>query len=124
MRPRWLLVSSLGCLLLSSLFARAQTSPPAYRDKSLAIEQRIEDLIGRMTLEEKMGQMNMPCVYEEALGKSIPEKTAAGRRFAAGTYLQGFAPGGGFFTLANTILHEGPRQQTDFMNRLQKIAVE
>jgi beta-glucosidase len=28
----------------------------------------------------------------------------------------------GFFTLANTILHEGPRQQAQYFNELQKIA--
>jgi len=40
-----------------------------------------------MTLEEKVGQMNMPCVYEEGLGRTIPEKTDAVQKFAAGTYL-------------------------------------
>lgn len=33
-------------------------------------------------------------------------------------------PGGGFFTLANTVLYEGPRQQARFFNELQKIALE
>src|SRR5262249_49323237 len=70
-----------------------------YRDVAIPIGQRVEDLLGRMTLEEKIGQMNMPCVYESALGGSIPEKTEAVQRFVAGTYLQGFGPGGGFFTL-------------------------
>lgn len=30
----------------------------AYRDASLPVEQRVEDLLARMTLEEKVGQMN------------------------------------------------------------------
>ena len=64
--------------------------------------------------------MNMPCVYESALGKTIAEKTKAVQKFAAGTLLEGASgPGGGFFTLPNTILHEGPRQQAEFLNRLQ-----
>jgi beta-glucosidase len=46
------------------------------------------------------------------------------RKFAAGTYLKGFGPGGGFFTLPNTILHEGPRQQAEFLNQLQRLALE
>lgn len=33
-------------------------------------------------------------------------------------------PGGGFFTLANTILHQGPAQQAEYFNGLQKIALE
>ena len=124
MRIRHSLACALVWLLVSTLFVTAQTASPPYRDRSLPIDQRIEDLLGRMTLEEKIGQMNMPCVYEEALGGNIPEKTAAVQRFAAGTYLKGFGPGGGFFTLPNTILHEGPRQQVEFLNRLQKIALE
>ena len=46
------------------------------------------------------------------------------RRFAAGTHLPGLGPGGGFFTLPNTILHEGPRQQAEFLNELQTLARE
>jgi beta-glucosidase len=88
------------------------------------LEQRVVDLLGRMTLEEKVGQMNMPCVYEAGLGDNIPEKTAAVQKFAAGSYLKGLGPGGGFFTLPNTILHEGTRQQAAFLNQLQRIARE
>lgn len=58
------------------------------------------------------------------MGEGIPEKTAAVQKFAAGTYLKDFGPGGGFFTLPNTILHEGTRQQAEFLNRLQRIALE
>jgi len=100
---------------------QAQAPKP---DASLPIPQRIESLLGRMTLEEKVGQMNMPCVYEAGLGETMAAKTEAVRKFAAGTYLKGLGPGGGFFTLPNTILHEGPRQQAEFLNQLQRIALE
>ena len=95
---------------------------PAYLDASQPMHRRIEDLLGRMTLEEKIGQMNMPCVYEDGLGKDDPAKMAGCRNFAEGTHEPGIGPGGGFFTLANTILHEGPRQQAKYFNELQKIA--
>ena len=39
-----------------SIFAKAQS--PAYLDPSKPIEQRIQDLIGRLTLEEKAAQLN------------------------------------------------------------------
>src|SRR5205085_3210809 len=57
------------------------------------------------------------------LGKSIPEKQQACKRFAAGTQSKEIGPGAGFFTLADTILHEGTQQQVEYFNALQKIAV-
>jgi beta-glucosidase len=118
------LVLPVVLLIAAGLVRAAEPVRPTYRDPAQPIEKRIEDLLGRMTLEEKVGQMNMPCVYEEALGKTIPDKTEAVRRFAAGTLLKGFGPGGGFFTLSNTILHQGPRQQAEFLNELQRIAIQ
>jgi beta-glucosidase len=96
--------------------------PHPYQDPSRSIEERASDLLSRMTLEEKVSQMNMPCVYEGRLGEGVAAKTEACRRFAAGTYEPGLGPGGGFFTLPNTILHEGPRQQALLLNELQEIA--
>jgi beta-glucosidase len=120
-RKKWRL--GLAWLFAAGLLARVEAAE-RYRDATLPIEQRVEDLLGRMTLEEKVGQMNMPCVYESGLGNGIPAKTEAVQKFAAGTHLKDFGPGGGFFTLPNTILHEGPRQQAEFLNRLQRIALE
>jgi beta-glucosidase len=97
---------------------------PAYLDPSLPVKRRIEDLLARMTLEEKVGQMNMPCVYVNPLGKDAAAKMEATRKFTEGVYEPGIGPGGGFFTLANTILPEGSRQQAGFFNALQKIALD
>ena len=77
-----------------------------------------------MTLEEKVGQMNMPCVYESKLGETIEAKVAGVRAFTLGTHLPGLGPGGGFFTLPNTILAQGTKQQVEFVNELQRLAVE
>ncbi len=95
-----------------------------YLDPKQPIDKRVEDLLNRMTLEEKIGQMNMPCVYERGLGRDIESKFDGVRKFTAGTKEPGVGPGGGFFTLTNEILHEGPRQQAEFINEIQKIAVE
>jgi len=97
---------------------------PVYADSRSPLESRVEDLLSRMTLEEKIGQMNMPCVYEGGLGKDVKSKFEGCRKFAEGTQIAGMGPGGGFFTLPNTILFEGPRQQAEFLNELQKIALE
>ena len=114
-------------LLLSftatALEARRMQRLP-YQDPRAEAVQRAEDLLARMTLEEKVGQLNWPCVYVDELGKDIPSKMEACRKFAAGTFVNGLGPGGGFFTLANTILHKGPLQQAASFNELQKIAME
>ncbi|MGH9354402.1 MAG: hypothetical protein ACRD2G_19915, partial [Terriglobia bacterium] len=104
---------------------RSQSSGgvPIYLDPHQPVERRVEDLLSRMTLKEKLGQLNLPCVYVNQLGRDIPTKMAACKRFAAGTYTQEIGPGCGFFTLANTILHKGPLQQAEYFNELQKIAL-
>lgn len=97
---------------------------PVYLDPDKPSAARVEDLLSRMTLEEKIGQMNMPCVYVDEMGRDIPAKTEACRKLAEGKYPDFPFPAGGFFTLANTILQEGTVQQANFFNELQKIAIE
>ncbi len=109
--------------LLVPLAVAAACGAPASRAAD-AIDARVEALLARMSLEEKLGQMNMPCLYVSRMGKDIPAKQENSRRFTAGTMVDGLGPGGGFFTLTNRILHNGPRQQAEFFNELQKIAVE
>ena len=105
------------------LIAQTPAAVPIYLDPKQPIERRVDDLMSRMTLKEKVGQLNLPCVYVDELGKTIPEKMIACRRFAAGTYTNEIGPGCGFFTLADTILHNGVKQQVEYFNELQKIAL-
>ena len=69
---------------LGNVATAQESATPLYLDASQPIARRIDDLLGRMTLEEKIGQMNMPCVYESELGRSIAEKTERVQKFAAG----------------------------------------
>jgi beta-glucosidase len=110
-------------LLPVAISAQAANDLPAYLDSKQPIAVRIDDLMSRMTLKEKVGQLNLPCVYVRGLGQDIAAKMAACRRFAAGTYTGEIGPGCGFFTLANEILHEGARQQAEYFNEIQKIAL-
>jgi beta-glucosidase-like glycosyl hydrolase len=116
---------SLGLAIIDAASGHRNSSAvqPLYLDPKQPIDVRVNDLMSRMTLKEKVGQLNLPCVYVDQLGKSIPEKKAACRRFAAGTYTDEIGPGAGFFTLADTILHEGTREQVEYFNELQKIAL-
>src|SRR5215471_762645 len=47
----------LGATLLVGFETAAQTDKPPYLDTSLPVEKRVNDLISRMTLEEKVSQM-------------------------------------------------------------------
>src|SRR5689334_24545768 len=120
-----LVATALSAVLFHgpALSAQVVAELPVYLDAKRPVEQRIDDLMSRMTLKEKVGQLNLPCVYVDQLGKEIPAKMEACRRFAAGTYTDEIGPGAGFFTLADTILHEGTEQQVQYFNQLQKIAL-
>ncbi|KPL14382.1 MAG: hypothetical protein AMS26_10985 [Bacteroides sp. SM23_62] len=96
---------------------------PAYLDPGQTVEKRVGDLLSRMTLEEKIGQINWPCVYMSGFGEDIPAKREGVRKFVVGD-LVGIGPGGGFFTLANEISREGTRQQAEVFNELQQLAME
>ena len=103
--------------------AQSAATMPAYLDAKQPINVRVDDLIRRMSLKEKLGQLNLPCGYVNELGKTIPEKMEAAKKFAAGTYTNEIGPGAGFFTLADTIKITDRARQVAYFNELQKIAV-
>lgn len=114
----------LICRAQDNVRAETGISYQIYLDPGQPVEKRVKDLMSKMTLEEKVGQMNMPCLFVKDLGESIVDKTSASLKFTAGTLEPGLGPGGGFYTMANNILQKGPRQQAVFFNQLQKIAIE
>jgi beta-glucosidase len=133
------------CCVLSVSCGKGEQAP-IYHDASYSVEMRVADLLGRMTLEEKLGQMNIPCVYKPELGGLRPDQADAARLFSEGTVFEeipnykakydacrkftegslfeSLGPGGGFFTMANTIIPGGARKQAEFFNELQRIALE
>jgi beta-glucosidase len=125
MRAIQMLAVAAGAMLASIpvVLAQAGDQTPVYLDRQRPIEERVDDLMSRMTLKEKVGQLNLPCVYVDQLGENIRSKMEACRKFTAGTHTQEIGPACGFFTLANEILQEGARQQAEYFNELQKIAL-
>jgi beta-glucosidase len=121
----WCLIAAAGATLapISAILAQVGGQTPIYLDPKRPVEERIDDLIGRMTLKEKIGQLNQPCVYVRQLGTDIPSKMEACKRFTAGTFTPEIGPACGFFTLANEILQQGARQQAEYFNELQRIAL-
>ena len=116
-------------LLSAILFASCRISgasgdKPLYLDAKQPIEKRVNDLLSRMTLEEKVGQLNMPCVYTSPWGASPEARRDSCIKFVRGEMVPCMGTPGGFFTLADNALPEGNRAQSEFFNKLQKIAVE
>jgi hypothetical protein len=46
---------------------------PLYLDPTQSIDLRVEDLLSRMTIEEKIGQMNMPCTYKSEFASTTKQ---------------------------------------------------
>ena len=61
---------ALSLLIISSTAAQQQTEPP-YLDTSLPFDRRVDDLVSRMTIEEKVSQMMNAAPAIPRLG--IPE---------------------------------------------------
>ncbi len=122
MKIAWTLKTAFTIIVLDLIMVNFSFSQkPVYLDSSQPIEKRVDDLLSRMTLEEKLGQLNMP--YHSMMAKGISAKIDAVRKFAEGKLVPNIGPAGGFW--APTIMFkEGPRKQAEFLNELQKIAVE
>src|SRR3989339_329911 len=94
------LIPLFGALLA----AQAQEARPPYLDPAQPV--KVRGMFGVQPLERRDKQIE-GC-----------------RKFAAGTWEPGIGPGGGFFTLADRLVYEGPRKQAGIFNELQKIAIE
>jgi len=65
-----------------------------YLDPKQPIDKRVEDLLSRMTLEEKLGQLNMP--FPGEMAKDLPGRIDACLKFAEGKWVPNIGPAGDF----------------------------
>src|SRR5262249_20817373 len=100
-----------------------ETGPPAmptasehlpYRDVTLATDERLDDLVERMTLDEKLAQIG--CVWSSKLLTTGAFDAAAARELLAHGIGHVTRIGGG------TVL--GPRESATFTNAVQRFLVE
>ncbi len=61
---------------------KAQDAPPPYKNSNLAVEVRVTDLLGRMTLEEKARQLDMYFGCESLLNTNLTAKSLASKTHA------------------------------------------
>src|SRR5260370_11967015 len=103
-------------LLILCFTAQAQDLP--YRNPSLPVEQRVADLLSRMTLEEKVAQLegawedrrffNDPqALFTDDKGAFLPER--------AGVLLKN-----GLGEMSGPSVNHGPRAMAEFTNTIQK----
>ena len=111
---RW--VSASFCLLLLCGMSAAQSAPP-YRNSKLPVEQRVADLLSRMTLEEKIAQL------EGSWQTGLPVSSPARFEDASGNFdpaLAAVALKNGLGEMTRPSANRGPRQEADFTNAVQK----
>src|SRR4029079_13646642 len=121
---RFFLTIAISFIVIPSLLSRkAQTQAPMvdYKNPRLPVEQRVADLISRMTLEEKIAQLT--CLWTQR-----PEK---GDRIDFATNRGDFSPEKaaqvmkyGIGQIARQREQKGPREGAVFANSLQKWLVE
>src|SRR5689334_20923875 len=95
--------------------AASQEKPPDYKNPRLPVEQRVADLLKRMTLEEKVAQTQalwkMKSLIMDDHGNFSPEK--------AGAVLKN-----GMGQITRPSEQKGPRQMAEFTNAIQKWVME
>lgn len=113
------------CLLLTVYFllftVHSFGQQSVYLDSKQLIDNRVEDLLSKMTLEEKVGQLNMPAPGR--IERDSVKCIDACRTFAEGKLIANIGPAGGFFAAADRF-RQSPRRQAVFINELQKIVIE
>jgi beta-glucosidase len=112
-----LLALTLGLSVLAPPTA-AQQQRPRYRDATQPVEARVEDLIRRMTLEEKVAQMEALFAIGLSLDSLFGDGDTA--RYGPPAARLSFGAVTGFGLLGTA----GPRQHAEFANRLQRYFIE
>jgi beta-glucosidase len=114
-------VSCAVLILATSAAVLAQDALP-YRDSKLPVEQRVADLLGRMTLEEKVEQMEG--AWENRQFFSDPKTLFVDEK---GNFLPDHAAillKNGIGEISRPSENRGPRQMAEYTNAVQKWVIE
>jgi len=113
-------------IIFFCLIAAAGVVPPAdamsYRDSNAPVEQRIADLLSRMTLEEKVAQLTSTMEilgFDSGVSKSFVDKQG---KFLPERAAEIFGHGIGQISRPGGM--RGPRETAEFTNAIQKWMIE
>src|ERR1022692_3509799 len=123
------LFASLVVLFLTAAQSQESTSP--YKNPKLPVDERVEDLLGRMTLEEKVAQLqstwqnygqHLPAdaYFVSPNGKLEVVKAKAMLKHGLGEFSRPSEAVAG----AEHSQHAGPAAMAEFTNQLQKLMME
>lgn len=102
--------------LHATVYTQDKNEIPLYLKPGIPVDEKVEDLISRMSLEDKVGQMN---VTRPRMVKLDHENEFDGCvHFIKGTLLPDIGPGGGLKSI-----NLEAKGEIDFINKLQKIAI-
>jgi len=118
---------ALGLCLLSVTATCAQGTKPLYQNRQASTEARVKDLLGRMTVEEKVGQLSTLLGWEmyqkdgQKVSYSAAYKKAVDERHIGALWATLRADP---WTKKTLLTGLNPKQAAEATNALQKYAVE
>jgi beta-glucosidase len=116
---RLALVAAIALAACAPMFLRSQApDAPAYRDPKLPIEQRLADLLSRMTLEEKVAQLEG--VWENQQFMKTPESRFVDEKGAFLPERAAVLLPDGIGQMSRPSEGRGPREMAEFTNTMQK----
>ena len=129
----WIVVAALAAGLIGANARSAQPAMPIYKDPRQPVEKRVDDLLARMTLDEKVAQLEtiweQKAKVETADGTFSPELASKNfpngiGGFARPSDFRGVTQSNGAAGAAGTTVNRDARQTAEFVNAAQHWAVE
>ena len=131
---RWPVVAAMIMGLATAASTNAQPQPqPLYKDARQPVERRVEDLLARMTLDEKVAQLltiwEQKAKVQTAAGQFDPARASAAfpngiGGFARPSDYRGVTQSNGAAGAAGVTVNRDARQTAEYINAAQHWAVE
>src|SRR5437764_9245857 len=131
---RWPVVAAMIMGLATAASTNAQPQPqPLYKDARQPVERRVEDLLARMTLDEKVAQLltiwEQKAKVQTAAGQFDPARASAAfpngiGGFARPSDYRGGTQSNGAAGAARATVDRDARQTAEYINAAQRWAVE